>query len=113
MSRALFCIYVTLEKKSEFIDTARSIKKIVFFTLAKAIGPSPAAPVGFFLPGPGQAGDRSVMPSGSWHLLFGRDSLPATLELYATPTPQILLLAAAETSPAHRVPWLWRKIEGS
>lgn len=32
---------------------------------------------------------------------------PATLELYATPTPQILLLAAAETSPAHLVPWLW------
>ena len=48
MSRALFCIYVTLEKKSVFIDTARSIKKIVFFTLAKAIGPRPAAPVGFF-----------------------------------------------------------------
>lgn len=31
---------------------------------------------------------------------------PATLELYATPTPQMLLLAAADTSPAHRVPWL-------
>lgn len=29
---------------------------------------------------------------------------PATLELYATPTPQMLLLAAADTSPAHRVP---------
>lgn len=54
MSCALFCIYVTLEKKFEFIDTARSIKKIVFFTLAKAIGPSSAAPVGIFArPRPG------------------------------------------------------------
>lgn len=34
---------------------------------------------------------------------------PATLELYATPTPQMLLLAAADTSPAHRVPWLMKE----
>lgn len=39
--------------------------------------------------------------------VFVRVGSPATLELYATPTPQILLLAAAETSPAHLVPWLW------
>lgn len=39
--------------------------------------------------------------------VFVRAGSPATLELYATPTPQILLLAAAETSPAHLVPWLW------
>lgn len=40
-------------------------------------------------------------------LVSVRAGSPATLELYATPTPQILLLAAAETSPAHLVPWLW------
>lgn len=35
--------------------------------------------------------------------------LPATWELYATPTPQMLLSLAAETSPAQRVPWLKQK----
>ena len=34
---------------------------------------------------------------------------PPILALYATPTPQTPLLAAAATSPAHRVPCLGRE----
>jgi len=33
-----------------------------------------------------------------------KNHLPAILESYATPTPQILLSRAAEISPAHLVP---------
>lgn len=50
-----------------------------------------------------------VLPEAQWHkdhLHLKLITVPATLELYATPTPQMLLLAAADTSPAHLVPWL-------
>ncbi len=39
-------------------------------------------------------------------MLKGRQILPPILQLYAIPTPQLLLLALAATSPAHLVPWL-------
>lgn len=40
--------------------------------------------------------------------LHKKKILPPTLELYATPTPHLLLSACIAISPAHLVPCLWR-----
>lgn len=44
------------------------------------------------------------MASSASEMGVDRIRIPATLDSYATPTPQTSLLAAA-ISPAHRVPW--------
>ena len=90
-------------QKTQSVNTRNSHTQEEFFKLQCPCMRSAApAPEMVNLRGRGPSTGRctiSVARNLTW---YG----PATFESYATPTPQTPLSRAADTSPAHRVPWL-------